>query len=451
MGRDLSVIGKNVVKKDSLEKVLGVAQFAADLSFDGMLYGGVFRSDVPHAVVKKINVDKALALDGVAAVLTSKDIPGSNRIGIILKDEPVLVDDKVRRIGDAVALVAAKTPEILHEALGLIDVEYELLEPVLSYERALEADSPKVLGESNLMMTKVLVCGDVDEAFKKCDVIVENTYFTSMLSHMFIEPDAGIARYENGMMTLYSSTQNPHFDRGEVARVLNLPMNRVRNVQMCTGGGFGGKLDISVQCHAALLAHHTQRPIKMVRSRRESTAVSSKRHPMKMVAKTGATKDGKILATEVHIYSDSGSYASYGPAVITRAVVHAMGPYDVPNVKVDAHFVYSNNPMCGAFRGFGVPQVAFCHEGQMNALARILNMGRIEIRLKNAQKVGSVLPTGQQLTESVGYVATLEAAQAKAVEVLGAEAMGAEAKGLEAAPKPPVLETIPIVASGSRR
>lgn len=445
MERDFSVIGKNVVRKDALEKVLGTAKFAADLSFEGMLYGGVFRSGVPHALVKKIDVEKALALKGVAAVLTSKDIPSGNRIGIILKDEPVLVDDKVRRVGDAIAIVAAETPEILHEALGLIEVEYELLEPVLTYERAMEADSPKILGDSNLMMTKSLVCGDVDEAFKRCDVIVENTYVTSMLTHMFIEPDAGVARYENGIMTLYSSTQNPHFDRGEVARMLGLPMNRVRNVQMCTGGGFGGKLDISVQCHAALLAHRTQRPVKMVRDRRESTAVSSKRHPMTMVAKTGATKDGKVLATEVHIYSDSGCYASYGPAVITRAVVHAMGPYDIPNVKVDAHFVYSNNPMCGAFRGFGVPQVAFCHEGQMNALARALNMGRIEIRLKNAQKVGSVLPTGQQLSESVGYVATLEAAQAKAAEVIGLED-----KELQAASRQKVLEPIPVVAASGK-
>jgi CO/xanthine dehydrogenase Mo-binding subunit len=416
--RDLSVLGQSVIKKDALAKVTGEAKFAADYHFEGMLYGGVLRSTVPHAYIKRLDYSKALALPGVACVLTSKDVPGNNRIGIIIKDEPCLVDDKIRRVGDAIALVAADTPERVQEALDLIEIEYDLIEPVLTFERAMEEDSPKVHGTTNVHGKKHLEIGDVDAAFKMCDVIVEHTYNTSMLSHMFIEPEAGVALYENDILTVYCSTQNPHYDRSDVARVMGLPNNKVRIVQVATGGGFGGKLDISVQCHLALLAHYTQKPVKMVRGREESTAVSSKRHPMTMKAKTGATKDGKLQAVEVYITSDSGAYASYGPAVLTRAVVHAMGPYEVPNVRIDALFAYTNNPMSGAFRGFGVPQVAVCHEGQMNALAKALNMDPVQLRLLNAHKVGTTIATGQVLSESVGFAETLRQADAKAKEVM---------------------------------
>lgn len=415
---DFAVLGKSVVKKDTMEKVLGTARFSADLEMPHMLYGGVLRSTITSGYVKSLDASAALAMDGVACVLTHKDIPGKNRIGIIIKDEPILVDDKIRRYGDAIAVVAAETPDLLEEALSAIRVEYEELEPVLSVERAAQADAPKVHGDSNVHQVKHLEHGNVDDAFAKCDIIIENDYETPMLSHMFIEPDGGMASYENGMMNVYSSTQNPHYDRGEVAAMLNFPNNRVSSVQVTTGGGFGGKLDISVQCHAALLSYYTGRPVKIVRSRKESTMVSSKRHPMKMHYKTGATKEGKILAIQATLLGDTGAYASYGPAVITRAAVHAAGPYEVPNVRVDATFYYTNNPMAGAFRGFGVPQVAVAHEGQMNALAKALKMDPIEIRLLNAHRPGSMTPTGQVLDDGVGFVQCLEAARAKAKEVL---------------------------------
>ncbi len=418
MNRDYSVLGKSVVKKDTMEKILGTAKFAADVSLPNMIYGGVLRSTICHGVVKSFDPSAALAIPGVKCVLTSKDIPGKNRIGIILKDEPILVDDKIRRFGDAIALVAAETPDLVQEALDAIKVEYEEYEAVLSMDRAAQADAPKVHGETNLHQKKHLEHGDVDEAFKHCDIIIENDYETPMLSHMFIEPDAGMAVYENGMMTVYSSTQNPHYDRGEIAAMLAFPNNRVSSIQVTTGGGFGGKLDISVQCHAALLAFYAGQPVKIVRSRAESTMVSSKRHPMKMHYKTGATKDGKVLAVQATLYGDTGAYASYGPAVITRATVHAAGPYEVPNIRVDAEFYYTNNPMAGAFRGFGVPQVAVAHEGQMNALAKALKMDPIELRLLNAHRPGSVTATGQVLDDNVGFVQCLEAARNKAKEVL---------------------------------
>lgn len=415
---ELSTVGKSVTKKDAMEKALGKTRFAADIEIEGMVYGAVVRSPHPAALIKRIDASKALAMKGVYCVLTAGDIPGANRIGIIIKDEPVLVDDKVRRVGDAVALVAADTLALAREAAQAVEVEYELLEPVLSFERAMEKDSPKIHGENNIYQKKTLIHGDIEKGFAESDIIIENTYETSMLSHMFIEPDAGLAHYRDGVMTLISSTQNPHYDRDEVARMLNIPYSRVRNIQAATGGGFGGKLDVSVQCHAALLAWHTNRPVKMVRTRRESTMVSSKRHPITIYAKTGAAEDGTLKALYCHITSDSGAYASYGPAVITRAMVHCSGPYEIPNVKVDAQFVYSNNPMCGAFRGFGVPQVSVCHEGQMDALGRALGIDPFELRLKNALRSGSAIATNQVLYNGVGFVETLERAREKSAEVM---------------------------------
>ena len=417
--KDYAVLAKDHVKVDALEKVLGTTKFAADYQMPGMLYGGVFRSTVPHAIVKKLNLEKARALPGVACVLDHTAIPGKNRFGIIFKDEPCLVDDKVRRYWDAIAVVAAETPDLVQDALELIEAEYEELEAISTFERAMEEDSPKVHGDTNINVKKHLEFGNVDEAWAKCDVIVENTYSTHILSHMFIEPDAGLAYVdEQGVMNVIVSTQNAHYDRNEVAAMLGVPQNRVRVKQATTGGGFGGKLDISVQLHCALMAHYTKRPVKMVRSRTESTLVSSKRHPITMKCKTGATKDGKLVAVDCVMTCDAGAYSSYAPAVIGRAPVHIVGPHECPHVRGDAGFVYTHNPLCGAFRGFGVPQAAVCHEGQMNALARALHMNPLEIRRINAQKVGSVIPTGQKLTESVGFLDTLAQAQAKAAEVM---------------------------------
>lgn len=417
----LDIVGKNVEKKDALGKVLGTALYSADIKLDNMLYGAVKRSTVASAILKNIDTSKAKALPGVVSVLTAKDIPGDNRIGIIFKDEPVLVDDKIRRIGDALAIVAAETKEIAEKALDLIEVEYEELEGIFTIEDALKEGAHPIHGNSNVLQTKNLVFGNVEEAFKQCDVIVENTYKTSYVAHMFIEPEAGLAKYEDGVLTFWSSTQNPHFDRGEVARMLKMPQSRVRSIQATTGGGFGGKLDISVQCHAALLAYYTRRPVKFLRNREESMVASSKRHPMTMTVKSGATKDGKLLAMEAYITGDTGAYASYGPAVIARAMTHLTGPYETPNVKIKATFVYTNNPMAGAMRGFGVPQASIAHEGQMDALAEKLGISPYEIRLKNALRVGSVTSTNQKLLDSVGIVETIEKAMEKAEEVISKE------------------------------
>ncbi|MCR1899444.1 molybdopterin-dependent oxidoreductase [Irregularibacter muris] len=412
------VIGKNVIKKDSLDKVLGEALFSADIEFDNMLYGAVKRSEVPAAIVKNIDTTKAESLPGVVKVLTAKDIPGHNAVGIIIKDEPVLVEDQIRRIGDALAIVAAETKEIAEQAAALVEVEIEELEGIFTIEDALKEDAHKIHGNSNLLQESDLIKGDVEEAFKQCDVIVENTYKTNFVAHMFIETEAGVAKYENGILSFWSSTQNPHFDRGEVARMLNLPQSKVRSIQATTGAGFGGKLDISVQCHAALLAYYTGRPVKFTRNRHESMLLSSKRHPMTMKVKTGATKEGKILAMDAYVTGDTGAYASYGPAVIARNMTHLTGPYEIPNVRIKAAFAYTNNPMAGAFRGFGVPQAAIAHEGQMDILAEKLSISPYEIRMKNVLRAGSITATNQKLFDSVGIAETIEKSMEKAKEVI---------------------------------
>ena len=413
-----NVVGKDVRRKDALDKVLGKTKYVGDLILPEMLYGGVKRSELASAKIISINTDMAKALPGVAAVLTYEDIPGKNLIGIINKDEPILAEDKVRRFGDALAVVAAESEEILEKALELIEVELEETEGVYTIDDALKEDSPKVHGDTNILANKTMKRGDVEEAFKKCDVIVENDYYTPSINHVFIETEATIAKFEEGILTFWSSTQNPHYDRGEVAGMLGFPLNRVRSIQGNTGGGFGGKLDISTQCHAALLAYYTEKPVKMLRNRKESMQVSSKRHPHYMTFKTGATKDGKILAMEAKLKQDTGAYGSYGLAVITRAMVHAQGPYEVPNIKITSTMVYTNNPMCGAMRGFGVPQVSIAHETQIDILAEKLGISPIEMRLKNCFAVGSKTGTGQLLSNSVGIKDTIIAAAEKAKEVI---------------------------------
>ncbi len=413
------VVGKDFIKNDVLDKVLGKAMYAADMKFDNMLIVGVKRSEIPAGIIKSINIEKAKKLPGVAAVLTYKDIPGRNGVGIITKEEPVLVEDKIRRVGDALVIVAAENQKILEEALDLIEVEVEETKGVFTIEDAMKEDAPIIHGESNVLAKRFMNRGDVDSAFAKCDVIVENTYHTPQIQHAFIEPEAGLAKYEAGVVTVWSSTQNPHFDRDEVASVLALPQNRVRSIQATTGGGFGGKLDISTQCIVALAAYYTKRPVKIVVDRYTSMLISSKRHEQFMKFKTGATKDGKLVAMEAELMIDTGAYGSYGMAVITRSVVHATGPYFVPNVRVRGTMVYTNNPMAGAMRGFGVPQVAVAHESQMDILAEKLGIDPVEFRMMNALKAGSVTATGQKLMDSVGIYETLEKAAEKANEVIG--------------------------------
>ena len=409
-----SGVGSSILKADAIAKVTGKALFAADLKRPGMVYAKVVRSETAHAVIDSIDVSEAAAFPGVVAVFTAKDVPGTNGVGMIIKDEPVLVGEKIRRYGDAIALVVAESEEIAIEAGKRIRLSLRELPAYFDTQSAMAADAIPIHGSSNVLTVRKIRKGDVEAAFAASAVIVEKRYTTQWVEHAYIEPEAGIAEYDGSMLTIWVSTQNVHFDRKEVARNLGMGVHQVRIVQAVTGGGFGGKLDISVQCYLGLAALKTGRPVKMVWQREESMVASAKRHPYVIDYKVGATAEGKLLALKANIVGDTGAYASYGPAVITRAAVHATGPYEFPNVHVDAYGVYTNNPQAGAMRGFGVPQMSFANETHMDLLAEELGLSPLEIRMKNVLRPGGVTATGQVLNHSVGIAATLEQACAKA-------------------------------------
>jgi|SRR5680860_175319 len=416
--RELNVVGKSVIRKDALDKVLGKTQYSGDIKLPGMLQVKILRSQVAHAVLKNIDCRAAESLPGVHAVLTAKDVLGSNTHGIIIKDEPVLVMDKIRKLGDPLAIVAAETEEIALQALFLIQVELEELPAVFDPEEAMKTEGPKVYEKGNIQSVRKIRKGDIETAFAQADIVVETIYRTQMQEHAYIEPEAGVAYLDGDVVVLRVSTQNPHFDCKEVARNLALPLNKVRIVQAPTGGGFGGKLDISVQIYIALLAIRTKRPVRLVYTREESFIASTKRHPYVINYKSAADEKGNLLAIDVTVIGDTGAYASYGPGTLTRSAVHATGPYEVANVKVDAYTVYTNNPTSGAMRGFGVPQLAFAHEQQMDMIAQKAGISPIQVRLLNVLHTNSKTGTGQVLETSVGSMETIKVAQAKAQEVL---------------------------------
>lgn len=400
------VVGRSVIKGDAADKVRGKSLFAADLKMPGMLHAKALRSAYAHALIKNIDTRAAKAIPGVAAVLTHEDVPGTNAFGIILKDEPALAKDKVRSYGDAVAVVAAETEEIAARAVRQIRVDYEELPPVFSPEEAMQ-EGASLIHDKNILVADKIRKGNAETALEKCDLIISHTYTTQMIEHCYIEPEAGLAYLDGDVVVVKVSTQNPHYDRKDVAANLALPQNRVRIIQAATGGGFGGKLDISTQIHTALLAMKTRRPVRMVYDREESFIASSKRHPFKIEYTTGATKEGMLQAVKVRLICDTGAYASYGPATIKRAMVHATGPYQVPHVSVDTFCVYTNNPRAGAMRGFGVPQAAFAHESQMDHLALQAGISPFEVRRKNALVIGSVTATGQVMERSAGLIDTV--------------------------------------------
>jgi CO/xanthine dehydrogenase Mo-binding subunit len=401
-------IGIETSRVDTQDKVLGQSKYGADLFVSDPFHLKVVRSTRPHAKIIGIETSEASKVEGVERVFTAKDIPGKNLLGTITKDQPVLAGGRVRYIGDPVALVAAKTIEAAEEGAKKVTVLYEDLPSVNYPVEALKPQAPLIHENGNLLIEFNVLKGDVQAGFKEADVVVEETYETTWVDHAYMEPDAGISYLdEEGRVTVICPTQNVHYDQREVAAFLDLPLEKVRIIQSATGGGFGGRLDITVQCLLALATFHLKRPARIVYSREEVFQVISKRHPLHIRYKSGAKKDGKLTAVEVEILGDTGAYASYGATVGIRSAVHATGPYEIPNVRVKSRMAYTNNPWSGAMRGFGVPQMAFAHESQMDLLTQALGMDPIEIRLKNALIPGSATATGQTLTASVGIGETL--------------------------------------------
>jgi xanthine dehydrogenase molybdenum-binding subunit len=408
----LAAVGRPFPRVDAVAKVTGAAKYTDDYAFPGMLYGATLRARFPHARILRIDTSKAKALAGVRAVLTHADVPGSKNHGLIFNDWPVLCYDKVRYVGDAVAIVAAESREIAERALDLIEIEYEELPVVDNPIDARKPDAPIVndlLGHGNLLKHIKVDKGNVAHGFAEADVIVEREYRTPTYEHAFLEPECAIGRVtDDGRIEVYVGSQIPYEDRRQIAASLDVPESQVRVIGTMIGGGFGGKEDIAGQIHVALLARATNRPVKMLYTRRESMLFHPKRHATVIRIKTGAKRDGTLTAVRAEIFGDSGAYASLGDKVMTRAATHAAGPYAVPNVKIDCYAMYTNNPPSGAFRGFGVTQSAFAVESNMDLLARELGMEPFELRRKNALRVGATTSTGQVVRESAGLLQCID-------------------------------------------
>jgi xanthine dehydrogenase molybdenum-binding subunit len=408
---DHRIIGQVVERPESIPKVTGDAIFTDDISFPGMLHGRTLRAGTPHAIVKRLDVSKAKALRGVWAVLTAEDLPGRVNHGVIIHDWPVLVGvgEKVRYVGDAVAVVAAETREIATRALDLIEVEFETLPVVSDPVDAYEDDAPLVHETGNLLKHIKVEKGDIQEGFSEADVILEDVFTTPGYEHVFMEPECSIARpTDDGRMEVIVGSQIPYADREQIAASLNVDEKDVRVIGPLIGGGFGGKEDIVGQIHAALLANATGNPVKILYDRHESMLVHPKRHATRIKVKLGLKQDGKIIAAQTELFGDTGAYASLGAKVMGRATTHSTGPYVVPHVKIDCYAMYTNNPPAGAFRGFGALQAAFAIESMMDTVAEEMGLDPIELRRKNALRSGTSTNTGQYLTDSVGLLECID-------------------------------------------
>lgn len=423
---ELKVVGKSVIRKDAADKVTGSTMYIADLTMANQLYGAVYRSPVPHGIIKKIDVSKAREYPGVRAVVTDKDVP--YRFGRTLVDQTYLARDKVRMEGEPIVAVAADTLEIAREAVGLIDVEIEPLPVVEDMMEALKPGSPLVHDDletyknngkhrcksgTNIYDHFMLRKGDVEKGFAEADVIVENEYECAMLSHSPIETHGAIARVDgSGKVTVWTPGQSPFYLRTEIASSLGIPESRVRIISPPIGGGFGGKLEMRAEQLALALALHTKgKPVKVIFTRHEDYIAGVVRAGVRFKLKTGAKKDGTITAFEAVDYWDTGAYATVGPVVTTKANVILAGPYNIENVKTDGYCIATNKQLGTAQRGFGVSEAAYAHEQQMDALAQALDMDPLELRLKNIMVDGSKGHTGENLF-TVGVKECLEAAAA---------------------------------------
>ncbi|NWF91517.1 MAG: xanthine dehydrogenase family protein molybdopterin-binding subunit [Syntrophaceae bacterium] len=406
-GREIPKIGKTVPRQDALSKVTGQEKYAVDYYARDFLWAGVKRAGVPHGLVKKIETEKAQALPGVIKVLTYKDVPGTNRQGVVRKDQPVLVKEKVRHCGDPIALVLAQDIETLRRALDLVTLCYEPLPAVLDPEEALKESAPIVQEENpqgNILLKGNLETGNVDLAFKECDAIVEASFKFPHQEHAYLETEGGYAILkEDGILEMTVSTQTPFRDRSEVAEALGWDQEKIRIIVPYCGGAFGGKDGVSVQTLLGLAAIQCpNRPVKMWWDREESFLASSKRHPCRLHYRLGAKFDGTFHALAASIYYDTGPYDHLGGVVMALGLEHAGGPYQIPNVRLQAWSVYTNNPIGGAFRGFGVPQVTAAMEQMVDMVAEKINLSPLEIRLRNRVKKGGKNSLGMNLTGSVG-------------------------------------------------
>jgi selenium-dependent xanthine dehydrogenase len=405
-----SGIAHDCARYDVAEKVLGTGVFGDDICMEGMVFAKALRSPSPRALIKRIDTSAAEKHPDCVKVLTAKDVP-HNKIGHLREDWDVMIAEgcETRYIGDAIALVGSNRAESLDEILALIELDYEELKPVTSPTDALRADAPLIHSSGNIMSKEYLHRGDPDKAIAEAAFVVTRKYKTPHNDHAFMEPECAVAvpDGEDGLH-LYTGGQSVYDDRRETALMLQIPLEKVRVTSNLVGGGFGGKEDMSVQQHAALMAWHTKRPAKVKFSRQESINYHVKRHAMDMEFTTACDAEGRITAMKALLIADTGAYASLGGPVLQRACTHAAGPYNFQNIDILGMAVYTNNVVSGAYRGFGVTQSCFAMESNLNLLAEMVGISPWEIRYRNAIRPGQVLPNGQIASANTALVETLE-------------------------------------------
>jgi CO/xanthine dehydrogenase Mo-binding subunit len=414
-------VGESLRRIDGIPKVTGELAYSSDLQAAGMLWGHTLRSPHAHARLDEIDISEALGLPGVHGVLTHEDVPGEKRYGLEFRDQPVLAFERVRYFGEPVALVAAEHPEQARRAAARIRVSYTPLDPVTDPERATESEPihPErwTMGHGyrddsrpNVVRSLVIRHGDPDA---EAQVSVSGVYELGIQDQAFLGPESGLAVPDGeGGVDVYVATQWLHVDRDQVAPCLGLDPEQVRIHLAGVGGAFGGREDLSMQIHGAMLALHTNRPVKMVYSREESFVGHIHRHPARIWAEHRAAADGRLVCVRMRILLDGGAYASSSTAVTSNAACFAAGPYAVPNALIESTCVYTNNPPCGAMRGFGAVQTCFAAEAQMDKLAAALALDPVDLRLRNALAPGDVLPTGQRVTGSLPVAEVIRRAAA---------------------------------------
>ncbi|MHB1404322.1 MAG: xanthine dehydrogenase family protein molybdopterin-binding subunit [Desulfitobacteriaceae bacterium] len=418
-----TLIGQSVTRKDVWDKVTGSTVYCADLSFPRQLYGAVYRSPLPHARIVGLDLSGTWGIPGVKVVVTGEDFP--NRFGQFIKDQPFLASKKVCYVGEPVVAIAAESPEAAAAAVEQVRVDFEPLSPVLDLFEAMAEGAPLLhenwdeykragavspVVSSNICDHFRLCKGDIEAGWQEADVIIENEFSTSMIQHVTIETHCAIAQYkDDGSLTVWTPGQSPFMLRQQLAEAIGLPLNKIRIIATTIGGGFGSKYELRAEQLAIALAMKARgRPVKIVFDRQDEFAGSNVRGPAHFKIKTGAKKDGKLVVQEIVAYWDTGAYSTVGPRINYNAGFAASGPYEIPNIKIDGYCICTNKPIGGAYRGYGVPEVAWAYETQMDVLAHELNIDPLALRIANALEEGSISASGEPLF-SVGVKDCLEA------------------------------------------
>lgn len=405
----MKYIGKEFNRVDGMIKADGTHKYPSDMRGENMLVLGVKRADVPHANIVNIHLEEARKVPGIVAIFTGKDVPGTNRYGIIKKDQEVLVEKKVRSLGDAVCLVVGENKETVEKAIRLIKIDYELLQVINNPVEGLKEGAEHIHEGGNLYHHIDISKGDVEQAFKEADIIIENRYSTPFQDHMPLETEAGWGKIdEDGKLAVWAGTQSIYRDIDEISYALGIPKDKIRVSAPFFGGGFGRKDGINIQLLVALAVLKLRRPVRIFLERSESIVSGYHRHAAYMIYKTAAKKDGTITACDARLYFDKGAYGHLGGEVLNLACEHFAGPYKIENAHVEGFAVYTNNPTGGAFRGFGVPQVTFAVESQLDILAEKLHISPMEIRKKNVIKQWDKTCIGHTLIYSTGMKECLD-------------------------------------------